>query len=90
MSPDNEEEYYRLAKELWHHQWCRTPMEHLNLHFRAGGEHLFAYDEDTLIKTIKDAGFVDIRLCPYDPEIDSEDRQPGTIYVAATKSASNS
>ena len=35
--------YFQLAKELWHPDWCRTMMEHVNYQFRDDGDHLFVY-----------------------------------------------
>ena len=77
--------YFTLAKERWHPKWCRTPMEHVNYHFRQDAEHRFAYDEETLQRALTEAGFVDVARVPFDPAIDSEARKLGTLYVTATK-----
>jgi predicted SAM-dependent methyltransferase len=77
--------YFAIAKEQWHPAWCRTPMEHINYHFRQGREHQFAYDAETLIGALTAAGFVDARQTHFDPEIDSPSRELGTLYVVATK-----
>ena len=78
-------EYYRVAKQAWHPEVCRTRLEHLNWHFRAGGQHLWAYDAETLAAVLADAGFVGIERRAYDPALDSADRQPGTLYMEARR-----
>lgn len=77
--------YFALAKERWHPTWCQTRLEHLNFHFRDNGEHRCAYDFETLAKILASIGFVDVRRREFDPGLDSQDRQPGTLYVCATK-----
>lgn len=77
--------YFEKAGLLWHPQWCQTEMEHLNYHFRQGGEHLFAYDFDTLKKLLDWAGFVQIRRRSFDEQLDSQERELGTLYVDACK-----
>ena len=69
----------------WHPPHCTTRMEHINAHFRQHGEHLFAYDFETLAKVLSDVGFVAIRKLEYDPAIDSEHRRIGSLIVSATK-----
>ena len=77
--------YFTLAKAQWHPAWCRTPMEHINYHFRQGREHQFAYDAETLVRALTDAGFVDATQTSFDPEIDTASRELGTLYVTATR-----
>jgi citrate lyase synthetase len=60
-------------------------MEHINAHFRQHGEHLFAYDLETMEKVLADVGFVDIRKLEHDPAIDSEHRRIGSLIVSAKK-----
>ena len=45
----------RARQSIWHPAWCTTRLEHINFHFRQGGEHKFAYDFETL-KTAPRAG----------------------------------
>lgn len=83
------ENYFRIAKESWHPAWCQTALEHINYHFRQGDEHLFAYDFKTLVHALSNAGFESIKRRDFDPELDSVNRQPGTLYVNATKPEAN-
>lgn len=77
--------YFRVAKERYHPKDCVTMMEHLNYHFRQGGEHLFAYDEETLIRILTQAGFTKNIPREFDPAMDSASRHPGSLYVISTK-----
>lgn len=79
------EDYFRIAKDIWHPQWCRTKMEHINYHFRQDDDHRFAYDLQTLNTALSDAGFENMERREFDPLLDSEDRRLGTIYVNASK-----
>jgi predicted SAM-dependent methyltransferase len=77
--------YFDQAKKSWHPDWCETALEHINFHFRQGREHRFAYDFSTLKKALERAGFVNVRRRDFDPELDSEERRLGTLYVNAYK-----
>jgi predicted SAM-dependent methyltransferase len=77
--------YFELAKKIWHPVWCTTALEHINYHFRQDGEHRFAYDFETLQKVLLTAGFSKVSKVEFDPEIDSESRRTGTLYVTAVK-----
>lgn len=77
--------YFRVAKEKWHPDWCETELEHINWHFRQGGEHRFAYDFKTLHKALAKSGFAAVQRRDFDPDLDSEERKLGTLYVHATK-----
>ena len=78
-------DYFRHAKQWWHPRWCITRMEHINHHFRQGGEHRFAYDWETLKCVVGLIGFQDVRRRDFNPELDSEGRKVGTIFVEASK-----
>lgn len=65
------------------HPGCSTKMELLNDHFRQHGEHKYAWDFETLEKTLQNAGFVNIRRRDFDPELDS--RAVGSLYVDALR-----
>ncbi len=78
-------EYFRIAKEKYHPADCTTMMEHLNYHFRQSGEHLFAYDEETLVKVLEQAGFTNNQPRAFDPSMDSASRHPGSLYVISIK-----
>jgi len=81
----NVESGYFEAADLrrWHPAWCRTKMEHINYHFRQDGEHRFAWDLETLEQALREAGFVEIRQRSYRPDLDTEARALGTLYVDA-------
>jgi predicted SAM-dependent methyltransferase len=69
----------------WHPPECETRIEHINYHFRQGGEHLFAYDFETLAKAFRAAGFVDVRRLDANPDLDSEHRLIGSLIVSGRK-----
>ncbi len=79
--PDTE----RILRKLAHPPWCRTHLDQVNFHFRQVGEHRYAYDAETLLLRLTDAGFVDCRVREFDPALDSEDRRLGTLYVEAAR-----
>ena len=79
-------EYFRHAKQIWHPKWCVTRMEHINYHFRQGREHKYAYDFETLRYVLERAGFAQVRRRDFDPQLDSRDRELGTLYIEAVKS----
>lgn len=68
-----------------------TPMHMINHIFHQGGEHLFAYDFETLAWALKRAGFADVEKKSYrqssDPQlaIDQASHAPYSLYVEARK-----
>ena len=87
---------YFDSEELkaWHDDWCRTPLEHLNYHFRQSGlgrppfhpeYHHFAYDYETLAAALQRRGFVSVAWRDFDPTLDSKDRRNGSLRVSALK-----
>jgi predicted SAM-dependent methyltransferase len=68
-----------------------SPMHAINHIFHQGGEHLFAYDFETLSLALRRAAFERIRRASFressDPElaIDQENHRPYSLYVEATK-----
>jgi len=79
--------YFRACRERGWHRGCITRMEHLNEHFRQGGDHRFAYDEETAVKLLRSLGFVDVRKRDFDPSLDSEHRRIGSLFMEARKPA---
>jgi predicted SAM-dependent methyltransferase len=78
--------WLRLSKKrYWHPEWCVTPMDHLNFHFRQNGEHKYAYDFETLKNVLCVAGFTEIKKKKYDSNTDSHQRKVGTLYINAKK-----
>jgi predicted SAM-dependent methyltransferase len=81
----NDAEYFNFVRNEWHPSWCNTRAHNINYHFRQGSEHKYAYDAETLESVLREAGFTDIRRREFDPEMDSEHRKRGTIYMDARK-----
>ncbi len=79
------DEWFALWRRLAHPSWCRTHLDQVNFHFRQVGEHRYAYDTETLLLRLAEAGFADGRVRPFDPALDSEDRRVGTLYVEAKR-----
>lgn len=77
--------YFRTCRELGWHKDCTTRMEHINDHFRQGGDHRFAYDEETALKLLRSLGFVHARKRDFDPALDSEHRRVGSLFMEARK-----
>lgn len=92
--PDTEEALLEYAgkntgwlkhSRRWHPEWAKTPLDRINFHFRQNGEHRYAYDLQTLRSALELVGFTDIRRRDFDPALDDESRQIGTLYVEAVK-----
>ncbi len=81
----NDEEVFQTVRARWHPAWCNTRMHNVNYHFRQGGEHEYAYDFETLARVLAEVGFVSIVGRAYNPDLDSEERQRGTVYIDARK-----
>ena len=79
-----DDEYWRL-RGTWHPAWCDTHLDSINYHFRQDGEHLWAWDEESLRRTLTKAGFVDVERRTFDSALDSERRRHGTLYMRARK-----
>ena len=73
------------AQRRWNPADLVTQMEHVNYNFRQAGEHRYAYDYETLSRLLERCGFEAIERSEYDPELDSEDRVVGSLYVTARK-----
>lgn len=82
---NEDQTYFRFARQHWHPDWCNTRMHSLNYHFRQGREHKYAYDFETLAQVLGEAGFVSVVRRPFDPSLDDERRERGTLYVDASK-----
>lgn len=80
--------YFQACRKFrWHPADCTTRLEHINDHFRQGGEHRFAYDLETVEKVLRIAGFVDVRPRDFDGTLDSEHRRVGSLFIVARKAA---
>lgn len=83
---DPSDEYWKLAKtDWWHPAYCQTRLDHINHHFRQGGEHKYAWDEETLAAKLAEAGFVSVKRREFDSALDTESRRAGTLYMCAKK-----
>ena len=82
-----DEDYYRHQREEKPPGWVTTPMDYLNRDFRQGREHKYAYDFQTLSRVLTEAGFTSIVKRAFDPALDSQHREWGSLYVEARKSA---
>jgi len=72
-------------REKWHPVWCDTAMHSVNYHFRQGTEHKYAYDLETLARVLEQSGFEKVARREFDPGLDTEERQEGTLYVDGFK-----
>jgi predicted SAM-dependent methyltransferase len=82
---DQRATYWSTAAKDWHPGWCETELDHLNYHFRQDGEHKYAWDAQTLARTLQSAGFSSAVRREFDPHLDSEARRIGSLYMIATK-----
>ena len=71
----------------WGPRWCDTHMHRVNYLFRQGREHKYAYDEETLARVVRSAGFDDVRRRPFDPAIDAPTHVIGSLCMTAKKTA---
>jgi len=88
-------EYVRQCEvHRWHPEWMDTEMEHINYHFRQQDDgrldgnfecHRFAYDEKTLVKALRGAGFAEAHGRSFDPAFDAPHRRVGSLFVKAVK-----
>jgi predicted SAM-dependent methyltransferase len=78
-------------KDHWGDNIYLTQMQFINFVFRQNYEHKYAYDEETLVQILRDAGFSKVARQGYgkslDPEMtpDREDRRGESLYVEAIK-----
>ena len=69
----------------------QTKMQFMNAIFRQRAEHKYAYDAETLVLALRQAGFVDVVVQQFgvsiDPKMapDSDDRRMESLYVEAVK-----
>jgi len=81
-----DDEYFRMERSRGLNPvWTETRMHILNYLFRQYGEHKYAYDFETLTQVLADAGYVSIVRRGFDPDLDSEDKRVGSLYVDATR-----
>ena len=66
--------YWSVASEMHWHPGCETQLERINYHFRQEGHHKYAWDAETLARSLRIAGFTAIRQRDFDPARDSAER----------------
>jgi predicted SAM-dependent methyltransferase len=76
--------YWPFSRTV-HPETCETQLDHINYHFRQGVEHKYAWDCETLSRTLQKFGFTDVTRREFDPAVDAESRRTGTLYMTATK-----
>jgi predicted SAM-dependent methyltransferase len=81
-NPDHD--YWPFAP-TWHPQSCETQLDHLNYHFRQDEQHKYAWDEETLARSLRRSGFVSIVRRDFDANLDTKSRKIGTLYMRAIK-----
>jgi predicted SAM-dependent methyltransferase len=78
-------------RDYWLGNVYRTKMEFINEVFRQGSEHKYAYDAETLIQKMLEAGFTDVRHQEYkvstveEASLDSLERRSDSLYVEAIR-----
>lgn len=77
--------YWSTSAYRWHPAWCNTELDHINFHFRQDGEHKYAWDADTLARTLQAAGFLNVSQREFDPLQDTEERRIGSLYMSGKK-----
>jgi len=66
-------------------EWLSIPMHRINYLFRQFGEHKYVYDEETLLWTLRRAGFEEVGRRSFDPATDTERRRDHTMYASGIK-----
>jgi predicted SAM-dependent methyltransferase len=78
-------------RDRWLGQVYQTKMQFMNAVFGQGYEHKYAYDDETLVLVMREAGFADAVVQHFgvskDPKMtpDSNDRRTESLYVEAVK-----
>jgi predicted SAM-dependent methyltransferase len=79
-----------LYRDPWIGQRFATKMELINAVFRQDGEHKYAYDCETLLSTLREAGFAKAVCCRYMESVkgtppDRIERRSESLYVEGIK-----
>ena len=78
-------------RDRWLGQIYQTKMQFMNAIFRQGYEHKYAYDEETLVFVMREAGFADVIVQQFgtsiDPNMspDTKERRTESLYVEGIK-----
>lgn len=84
---NSEDRFWRLGPHTCYPAWCETHLDYINYHFRQAGEHKYAWDAETLARSLDRAGFTSISQREFDPALDTEYRRTGTLYMRGLKSS---
>jgi predicted SAM-dependent methyltransferase len=76
---------YWLFAPTCHPPTCENQLDHINYHFRQGEQHKYAWDEESLRRSLHKAGFRAINRRPFDASLDCPSRKTGTLYMRAIK-----
>ena len=61
------------------------PMDEIAWFVYMGGQHKSLFDGESILRRLRDAGFEEVALRPFDPYTDLGTRRHESIYVTATK-----
>jgi predicted SAM-dependent methyltransferase len=67
------------------HTGAATLLDQINMLFRQGRQHRYAWDAETLLHYLAEAGFSEARQRDFDPDLDSEARRVGSLWVEGVK-----
>ncbi|MBN8560364.1 MAG: methyltransferase domain-containing protein [Leptolyngbya sp. UWPOB_LEPTO1] len=84
---------YASSEHFDHKAFCSHPcgllykskIDYVNYIFYMDGYHRYMFDEDNMIAVLREAGFSQARLRPFDPELDQLGRQYESLYAEALK-----
>ncbi|MEK6285221.1 MAG: methyltransferase domain-containing protein [Acidobacteriota bacterium] len=63
----------------------KSKIDYVNFIAYMGGEHKHLFDEENLVLVLAEAGFRDVCIRVFDPEVDLEVRRHESIYAQAVK-----
>lgn len=61
------------------------PIDVLNFIAYLGGDHRHLFDRDNLIEVLEDAGYREVKVRDYEPNLDPEWRKTASIFAVGTK-----
>jgi predicted SAM-dependent methyltransferase len=67
------------------HSGVATLLDQINALFRQGDQHRYSWDAETLIHYVAEAGFSEPFRRDFDPDLDSEARRIGSLWIDAVK-----
>ncbi len=83
LNPDKfDQKKYCLYKPAYHY---KSPIDYINYIAYMAGHHFHLFDEENLVSTLSEAGFKNVMLRDFDPNIDLEGRRNESIYAICEK-----